>query len=435
MTLLAPWFLAAGAVVAMAVGALHFLAWGRPPEVQFPTARFVPDRPARAAARATEPADLLLLALRLLLVLLVALALAGPVRSASGRGTRRVVLADVSSAVRAPAEVRDSVRRLVRDGDVVIAFDTLARAVAANSSGVATVTGSAPGAGGALSVALVSAQRAAAGLRTRAESLELVVVSPLVSSEIDAATAELRALWRGRVRLVRVRVAAPLPVAALGTDGVAGDKAGGAADDPVVAALGLIRRWGESATVRVTRVASRTEDRLWAATGGRVLVEWPRDGAPTGWRRREPSDTVGAVVVSDAVAMGPFARRWRTDPAQQKSRVVARWADGDVAATELSTRDGCVRQVGFDPPEAGDAALRPGFLAVAAALVAPCAAVGGEPVSSIEATALAGAGPLLATSLLASAPGQRSPLAPWLLGLAMIVLVAEQLLRDRGRAE
>ena len=429
MTLLAPWFLAAGAIAAAAVVALHFLAWGRPPELLLPTARFVPDRPARAAARATTPADLVLLALRVLLVMLVALALAGPVRSASGRGVRRVILADVSSAVLAPADVRDSVRAIARDGDVVIAFDTLARAIGPDDS---LTFGAAPQAGGALSVALVAALRAAPRLRTRAESIELVIVSPLTASEMDAATSPLRALWRGRARVARVRPAMPQREGAV--EIVSARATGAAADDPVIAAVGLLSGPREGATARVVRGALRVEDREWAMAAGHVLIEWPRDGAPSGWRSRETVDSAGAVVAGAAVAMGPFARRWRAGAANGESPAVARWPDGEVAATESPLGDGCIRQVAFNPSDAGDAAIRPGFLAVVAALVAPCGGALGRPVSRADAARLAGGGALLAPSRLAPVSSRRSALAPWLFGMALVVLAAEQALRDRGRA-
>lgn len=433
MTLLAPWFLAAGALAAAAVVALHFLAWGRPPEAVLPTARFVPDRPARAAARATAPADLLLLALRVLLVLLVALALAAPVRSASGRGVRRVILADVSNAVRAPAEVRDSVRSLARPGDIVIAFDTLARTVGAGSSGMAPDSAS-ERVEGALSVALVAALRAAPALRSRAESLELVIVSPLAASEMDAATGELRALWKGRARLVRVGAAISSGPTGIEIADAAGGATGDAGGDPVVAALGLVRA-RDGAAVRVLRRAPRAEDHEWATGEGRVLVEWPRDSVPSGWQARAPWDTSGAVVAGDVVAIGPFARRWRAEARPAQATIVARWPDGEAAATESRTSGGCIRQIGFNPPDAGDAALRPGFLALLGALFAPCGGDRAAALSLAEATRLAGTGPLLATALMAPAPDRRSALSPWLLGVALALLAAEHVLRDRLRAK
>jgi hypothetical protein len=129
---LAPGFLLGGLAVAAVVGLLHLLAWKRPPETVFPTARFVPDRPARAVSRALRPTDLLLLLLRLLIVAAIALAFAGPLW-ARRDGVRRVILADVSGSVRDPAATADSVLALARPGDVVIAFGSAARVV-----GVAT---------------------------------------------------------------------------------------------------------------------------------------------------------------------------------------------------------------------------------------------------------------------------------------------------------
>ena len=88
MTFLAPVFLAAGAAVAGAIVLLHFLARRRPRPAVLPTARFVPDRPARWPSRAPRPTDLLLLALRVLAIVTIAAAFAGPIR-APRTGSRR----------------------------------------------------------------------------------------------------------------------------------------------------------------------------------------------------------------------------------------------------------------------------------------------------------------------------------------------------------
>src|SRR5688500_10321948 len=92
MTVLAPIFVAAGAVVAAAIVLLHFLARRRPRPAVLPTARFVPDRPARWPSPAPKPTDWVLLALRLLAVVAVAAAFAGPVREPDRAITSRVIL-------------------------------------------------------------------------------------------------------------------------------------------------------------------------------------------------------------------------------------------------------------------------------------------------------------------------------------------------------
>jgi hypothetical protein len=103
------------------------------------------------------------------------------------------VVADLSRAVAAVGAVRDSVRAIVGPGDIVVAFDSSARLIPTTGSDW-TEALSTVDAKGRLSAALVVAFRAAASLRSSADSIELVIVSPL-QGEWDAATA-LRALWR-----------------------------------------------------------------------------------------------------------------------------------------------------------------------------------------------------------------------------------------------
>lgn len=169
MTLLAPLFLAAAAAVAAGVVALHLLARQRPRDAAFPTARFVPDRPARAPSRALRPADLRLLALRVLTVLLAGAALAQPVRTPPRKAIRRVVALDLSRALADPADAVARAAALLRDGDALVTFDSVARAVHGNvrdSLRTLRVT-TAPG---SLSAALIVASRAAAALAPRADS-------------------------------------------------------------------------------------------------------------------------------------------------------------------------------------------------------------------------------------------------------------------------
>ena len=423
MSFLAPGWLLAGAAAAALVGLLHLLAWRRPQETPLPTARFAPDRPARAAARALRPTDLALLALRALLVMLVAAAFARPVLGRPA-GVGRVVLADRSRAVASPAEVRDSVRRLVRPGDVVVTFDTGARADPVRDSATLTAD-SVPRAAGSLSAALVAASRAAPRLRRQADSLELVIVSPLLREDIDAATAALRARWRGRARLV--------PVAARrdSTPPFAVD-APGSADDPVIAAVGLRGAVRSGAPVRVVRRAAAAEERRWAAGAGHVLVEWPDSAAPDGWIPRAAADTSGAVTLPDVAVVAPFVRRSRPGT-ESGARVVARWADGEPAADEITDGEGCIRRVAVSVPAAGDLALRPAFGAFVRGLLGPCGgAVDLAPVPDSVRALLAGRGALLATASLPPAD-ERSALAPWLIGAALLLALVELFARRAPR--
>jgi hypothetical protein len=76
MTFLAPGFFFASLGISAAIVALHFIVTRQPRAGILPTARFVPDMPANATARATRPSDLLLMLLRILLVLAAGTALA-----------------------------------------------------------------------------------------------------------------------------------------------------------------------------------------------------------------------------------------------------------------------------------------------------------------------------------------------------------------------
>ena len=447
MTWLAPWLLAPAVAGALAVVALHFFAFQRPPRAVLPTARFVPDRPARAASRARRPSDLVLMAIRALVLLLAGAAFAGPVPTPSRRPVARVLLVDASRAVARPAEAADSARAMYRTGDAVVVFDSSARAMAATTGDAAAslaARADSVGAGafgpletrprGSLSAGLVAAMREAGSLRERADSVELVVISPLVAEEMDEATRPIRALWKGRVRLVPVAAAAdtgdgvrraPVPIAVRG-----------AADDPLRVAASLAP--SASPLVRLVRDSLTSRDLGDAAVGG-VIVHWPAAGTPEGWAARERVDTVGAVAFDGGVAVAPFERRWRlpeapADSGPRAEAVIARWPDGEPAAAERVVKSGCVRTVAAGFLDAGDLALRPSVGRLLAALAVPC---GGA--RRLEAAAgarewLAGTGPLLATASLAGAEGARSPLAPWLLGAAIALALVEMALRARRRA-
>jgi hypothetical protein len=418
VTFLAPWLLLAAAATAAAVVALHFLAWQRPRSVPLPTARFVPDRPARAASRAKRPRDLLLLALRVLLVLLVGAAFARPVLLPNRRPVVRVVAVDRSRAVDDVDEARDSARAALRPDDVLVLFDSAARVIggAPGDSLAGLRPSSAPG---SISAALVAALRAAAAAADRADSVELVLVSPLAAEEVDAATGALRALWRGRARLARVAArTADTARPAL--------EVRGAPDDPVVVAVALAGARRDGAPVRVVRGAVTAADSAWARRAGRVLVRWPADSAPA-WRRATPPDTVGAVLTDRHAVVARLPRPWRTPVGHP----VAWWVDGEPAAAERPLGGGCVRDVAVQAPEVGDEALTLSFQRLVVDLAAPCGgwwATAAVP-DSVAAT-LAGTGPLYVPPP-GRREGQESPLVRWLLAAAVAVAIAEMAVRAR----
>src|SRR4029079_1608152 len=135
MTFLAPGLFVASLAIAAAVVALHFIVTRQPRAASFPTARFVPDLPATATARATRPSDIWLMLLRVLLVLAAGAGLAKPILKPSRGKEARVILADVSRSSKDSAAVRDSVRSLYRNHDIVIAFDSSSRIIPSDSAG------------------------------------------------------------------------------------------------------------------------------------------------------------------------------------------------------------------------------------------------------------------------------------------------------------
>ena len=435
MSVAAPLFAWIAAAVAAATVALHLLAWRRPPESPLPTARFAPERPIRMVSRAVRPADLALLALRVLIVLLVGVALAGPSFDARREGLGRVVIVDRSGSAGTGAEVAGAARAAYREGDALVVFDSAARQVAspnADSLGGAAAAGSR----GSLSAALIAALRAATRLERERDSVEIVVVSPFASTELDAATSAIRATWRGRLRLARVTLT-PNDTLSLGRPIVRGGEG-----DAVAVSLALSEPYSGGASVRVVRDAPTAADSAWARGGGAVVV-WP--GAPTaGWSSRSVPDTafavtapahVGATNENDGRPATVVARFERTvvPPA---GRVIARWADGEPAATEVPLGTGCLRAVSVTTPAAGDLPLTPAFRHFARRMAGPCTAADRQPLASDSAlaAALPSAAPprdrLTVAAFAADVP--RTKLTAWLLALALLLGFAEMWVRRGG---
>jgi len=170
MSWLLPSALAIAGVAMLAAIALHFIARSRPLAEALPTARFVPHRPVHARARSIALSDVVLLLVRIATVLALGAAVAGPVFAVAHGRVARVIVVDRSRDVADLGEARDSVRRLRRDGDVLVAFDSVAMrlpsAFALDSLTNSEVRGS-------LSAALGMSLRVAAELSRRGDSLEL----------------------------------------------------------------------------------------------------------------------------------------------------------------------------------------------------------------------------------------------------------------------
>ena len=377
MTFLAPGFLIASAVVAAAVIALHFIVTRQPRAGILPTARFVPNLPATATARATRPSDILLMLLRVLVVVAAGAGLAKPIFKPSRGAEARVILADVSRSQRDSVMLRDSVRALYRNHDVLVVFDSSARIVG-GSVGDTIPSFRLSNARGSISAALITAMRAASSLRDRADSLELVIVSPLATEEIDAATDSVRKLWPGRARIVRT-------------------------------GAGI-----------VTKEVS-------------AVIDWPQTARPSGAVPRASRDTIGGVVAGKALVIAAFERRWRFPPDSIRGReVIARWIDGEPAAIETPSSGGCTRSVAVHVPAVGDLVIRNDFRRFVAALSGDCVATTST-ISADDATVsrLAGTGGLASRDSFRPRGDLRSSLAPLLLGIAIAAAIAELFVRRR----
>ena len=437
MSFSTPLFAWIGVAASLAVVALHLLAWRRPPVTALPTARFAPEAPIRTVSRAVRPADLALLALRLLLVLLVAGALAGPRFTARVQGIARVVVVDRSHARQAGAAAAQAARTEFRAGDALVLFDSAAHVV--KNATIDSIVAAGVNVTGSLSAGLVAGIRAANLLQRERDSVEIVVVSAFGSDEFDAATGSIRRVWPGPLRVVRV-AAGPndsVPRALATVRASAGD--------PVTAALALSGATPGGGRVRVIRDAMTAADSTWARDGGAV-VAWPSSGTMAGWQPRSPSDTVFGVsvfVAADsgsgtgartATVVAPFIRQ-ATAPAGQ---VVARWQDGEPAATESALGAGCVRAVAVPVPSAGDLPVTPAFRRFAEELVRPCA--GSRSAPAVSDSALRALLPASVTkdavagiAVADAVPGD-SKLAAWMLGVALAAAIAELLVRRGGGA-
>jgi hypothetical protein len=411
MTFLAPGFFYGSVVVAAAITALHFIVTRQPRAGFLPTARFVPDMPATATARATRPSDILLLLLRVLLVLAAGAGLAKPVIKPSRSATAQVVLADVSRSVNDIAAIRAAVDSLYQAGDVLIAFDSSARVLRGTDTLVRAESR------GNLSAALIAAMRAGSSLRERADSVGLIVVSPFAAETMDAATQRIRALWPGDAKLIvagrpaSVPVDSPVPVTLRSSPGDA---------------FGVVAG-------RITAASNAVVVRDGSTMDTRNLVAWPVSERPRGAVPRASPDTIGGVVADDVVVVATFERRW-SYPADSigGGTVAARWIDGEPAAVEWRNGEGCVRSVAIPVSQAGDFVLRDDVANLVSQLVVPCVnARAFEPVTDETLAMLRGQGGLVSREVFQPRGDTKSVLAPWLLVVALVLAVAEPFFRRR----
>jgi hypothetical protein len=394
ISFLHPGFLYAAFGVAAGIVALHFLVTEQPRTGMLPTVRFFPDLPARATTLTLRLSDLLLLAMRVLTALLVGAAFAQPRINPTHRIVARIVAVDLSDGSGSIREVRDSALAYIGDSEkaaAVVLFDSVAREVDVGQA-VDSLRDLADGATarrppGSISPALIASLRVASRVRERADSVEIVLVSPLVTAEHDAATLVVRSSFPGRIRLVRV------------------------APD-------------------TTRVDMEQ----------RVRVEWADSAVSTVWVRLERIDTVGAVDATlggaTSVLVFPFERRWRlASAATGATRVVARWMDGEPAAVEALAGGECLRSIGFALPTVGDIMLRSQFVRFGESLAKPCTPAGSAadrtPLPADFVRALQGPRQRAPAAAIAPRVTRMTPLVPWLLVAALLVALTELWVRRR----
>jgi hypothetical protein len=405
MTFLAPGWIALAAVASLAVAAIHLIAWRLPRTVLLPTARFVPDEPARRAARTLRPSDLALLALRIAVLMLGGLALARPSLSRAPQGTAIVVAMERGADSTMLQDLRV-------DHSVFVVFDTTARIHRSAASAFADRgTGSVPA---SLSVGLLAAVREATALRRNYASVGIVLASSLGRGAFDAATQGIRDAWRDSIRIVRIPRQRSETRAQV--ELVSKDKH---TDDPVMSGLRLARANGLlRGEVRVVREPATADDSTWASNG-HVLVEWPQVAS-------DATGRVGGVHAGDATAIGHIVPVVLGDT----GRAVAWWLDGSPAAREKALGAGCIRTVGFDAVNAGDFVLSPSFQHLASELLGPCG--GAEdfvaaPDSLIDGLRRAPRVP--AASSASNQPWSPNRLAALLLVAAILLSIAEMAVR------
>jgi aerotolerance regulator-like protein len=425
MTLLSPGFLWGAIAVAAGIIGLHFIVTRQPRATVLPTARFVPDSAATATVRDARPSDLLLMLLRVLVVLAAGAALARPIIKPSRQTSGRVFLMDDSRGVASVSEAADSVKRLYRAGDAVIVFDSAARSLGPNPIDSLDVARRVD-ARGNTSAALIASLREASALRDKVDSMELVIVSPLLDEERDAATDSIRKLWRGRARLVRI---APRSDSAIASNGSMDIRS--TAADGLVVSVSLASKSPSNTSVRIVRAAPSPDDTAWSTAENHVLVVWPISDRPSFAITRSPADQSGGVVSYSARLVAAFDRRW-IYPADsvRGARVIARWADGEPAAVEKKSGQGCITSVDIPVANVGDLVIRPEFIALLKDIAAPCEEPhSSEPAPTAVMASLSGGGSLAPSDVFAARNDVTSPLAPWLLGIALAAALGELFLR------
>ena len=424
-----PWVFGIALAAALAITALHFLSVRQPRVMLLPTARFVPERDARAVARQAKPRDLPLLMLRVVALLAAGAALAGARCGVAG--------ATVSSIIVLDATLRADSAVLVTRAVATSAGADVGAAADASSPTVLWVNGVGDDPGVAITAAIRESARQARANSSLAE-LSLAVVMPASVRSREGWEA-WRGQWPARIRVVPLGSAAVADTGTMSTSAegkvrvvgvrtAAGAASGVDVVEAAFASRGAIAARGsapegEEVVVRrtVTNGAERTA----------VVVQWPVNGVPAGWEVAPAMDSVGAVTSAGVALVAPWVRTALPPVLSDSVRAIAWWSDGVVAAVERTRGPSCVRDVALAVAEGSDLLLSPAADGLLRVLRAPC---GGRGVAAPREN------PSAFTTTGASADRFRNAgtmsratrpewLAASLLALALVALLAEHFVR------
>ena len=360
-----PWIAGAAMAAAVAVTVLHLLSVRQPRVMRLPTARFIPARDARAVARQARPSDRRVLLLRVLALLGVGGALAGMRCGVTGSALSPIIVIDASRRA-------DSVA-LIAQATAPVA--DRAKAIAPT---VLWVQGVMQDPGVAIVAAIGEASRQVRA-RPSLTALSLTVVLPAHVRSREGWDA-WRGQWPARIHLVssepRVaftageRDSATVPPERMSSVRmVVGEWRGTDAVEAAFALRGVLA--GRLSAPQGTEVVVRRTGR-GPIVGSAVLVEWPRDGVPAGWRTVSIPDTVGAVSAAGVALVAPLVRTALPPVLSDSVQAIAWWSDGVAAAIERTSALGCVREVALSIDEGSDLLLSPAADGLLRVLRAPC---------------------------------------------------------------
>lgn len=454
-----PSLLVAGALAALVPLVLHLIARRPPERVPLPTARFLtPD--ARTAVRIRRrPADLLLLALRMLFLLLLGAAAAGPAWLPRQEGTAELVLLERGAGMEGAAwrAAVDAARRtlLGPEGEArgaLVLFDTAATTVPPHRVTLAlfdSLAGVGPGSASPdYAAALRAVPRAARELRG-ADSARATLLSALRwEGWRPGLERTRRAAWPGMLRLADL----PLPDRSTAADALPSGRARSAAvvlappgegryaaaalgatgwevramrDDPADVHLLL----GPVDAGTAARLLGRVRAGATLVVAGADASEGLGDILPWAPSAEGRDSTRGGVLVfEDGMRLAGAESRASGAP-RPGARLLAAWEDGRPAAAAARVGWGCVVHLATEL-EGGTLPLSASFPRAVDRLARGCGEpdpAGGEVPLDAGALSVLRGDTLPGAVALASLGGSGGglPLGRWVLGAALLLALLE----------